>query len=648
MLLIDFSDTCCNNRKLLEEIFGVPIKLDVFHSIQRIIRQLKSGDLLNGPNGRGQRTKFIREVRLIVRQRHDQGDDRKCDTASAKDIQANISELLLRWSGQLKPEIVKELVTLRDKHSVCMSQIPIGVGTHRNEQLHSRINAFQHDIKILSLQMEVAMIETLMYRRNQTIKSDINLSTLIEMQSKIIQNPPSLEFQQGFGLLPRDILVAVPSLQEGHFSASDVVYVKTLVSVMEAIAPESLKFKAVEILCCCPFIVKDSALGCKPNEEQHIKSLILDLGMEAVHESGEWSNAFVEAMKSCSLTGDNELFEEHVNLVASRSWLALVEEEMVQNLNVYSAFFSDSKEITSFQKTSHMNTAFKGRLAECTLQLYSNIYKSVIIVLTCSNSPIQTVFPTSDLLNKRALVVACLDSKGTVMSIQGKKKENPKKKDISPPVTCTCGKGRASITSVSCASGRCPCFMNKTSCTSCKCVNCNNMFGKRFNKFLKKTKTCRCGEKKTDAPGEFCITSRCECKKNGWSCLSEPMCYCKGCKNELGSSRNEQVKQKRAVSERDQMGSTGKKARVSTMALMTENNIKCVPSIWTDQETTLLFFCLQKVKATRNRTETKMIHELYSSLRGEMDGTVRGKSLSQVTYKLLFFKKYCNIYKNVL
>jgi hypothetical protein len=632
----------------LQDIFGVPIKLDVFHSIQRIIRQLKSGDLLNGPNGRGQRTKFIREVRLIVRQRHDQGDDRKFDTASAVDIQANISELLLRWSGQLKPEIVKELVTLRDKHSVCMSGIPIGIGTHRNEQLHSRINAFQHDIKIMSLQMEIAMIETLMYRRNQKIKSDTNLSALIEMQSKIIHNPPLLEFQQGLGILPGDVLVAVPSLQVGNVSNSDIIYVRTLVSVMESIVPESLKFKSVEILCCCPFRVKDLTSASKLNEEQLLKGLISDLGMEAVYESDEWSKVIVEAMKSCTSTGNNVSFEEYINEAASKSWATLVEEEMLQNSNVYSEYFSNTKELTAFKETSHKNSSFKGRLAECTLQLYSNIYKSVIIVLTCSDSPIVTVYPTSELLNKHALAVACFDSKGTVLSIQGKDITDLNHEARSTLAVCTCGKGRASNTNMSCAGERCPCFKNKTSCTSCKCVNCDNTFGKRFTKLVVKTRRCRCGENKKDALVEFCITSRCECKKNGWSCLSEPMCHCKGCQNEFGRTINEEAKQKRAVSDRDEMSSTGKKARVSTMAMMAEHNIKCVPSIWTERETVLLFYCMQKVRKTRNRTETKMIHELYNSLRAEIEGTVREKSLPQVTYKLLFFKKYCHIYKNVL
>jgi hypothetical protein len=159
------------------------------------IRQLKSGDLLKGPDGRGQRTKFIREVRLFVRQEHDQGEERESSTASPEEIKNNISNLLTRWSGQLKPEIVKELSTLRDKHSVCLRNIPKGVGTHRNEQLHSRINAFQHDIKIMSLQMEIALIQTLFYRHNQKIQTDIKLTTLLDIKSKLIQNPPTLEFQ---------------------------------------------------------------------------------------------------------------------------------------------------------------------------------------------------------------------------------------------------------------------------------------------------------------------------------------------------------------------------------------------------------------------------------------------------------------------
>jgi hypothetical protein len=86
-------------------------------------RQLKSGDLLDTPSGRGQRTQFLRELRLIVRQRDDQGEKRNANTACAREIKENISCLLDKWSSRLRGEVVKELAILRDKHAVCMSDL---------------------------------------------------------------------------------------------------------------------------------------------------------------------------------------------------------------------------------------------------------------------------------------------------------------------------------------------------------------------------------------------------------------------------------------------------------------------------------------------------------------------------------------------
>jgi hypothetical protein len=515
-----FVDTCCNNRKVLEEIFGVPIKLDVFHGLSRVLRQLKSGDLLNGPDGRGQRTKFIREVRLIIRQEHDQGEKRKLETASADMIQNNISQLLDRWSGKLKTEIIKELKALRDKHSVCLSGVPPGVGTHRNEQLHSKINAFHHSIKNMSLQMEIALVETLLYRHNQKIDPVIDISLFMKMQKIILQRPPSLQFQDGLGILTSNIIVAIQSEDCEDIGEPNVASAKNLVSVLQNIVPRSLNYKGIEMLCCCPFQSNSFNLSkseIRMDEEQKMKQFIFDLGMETFSESTNWMEAIQESAGHAQTIKGNVLFQEYANLVFSNSWELLVSQQLSKMNGHFIQYFSGQEEATLYQKRFLENTVLSHDTIECTFQLCSNILKSVIIILSSSSNPVQTVYPMTEIVNGYPLVIASLSGASMFLSVRQTICDVPSASVNSDSMRyenaniCTCGKGRSSDTPSCSLNSRCPCIKSKQSCANCKCINCCNTFGVRYATEKQKTKSCRCGAGAKAESNSYCISSRCVC-----------------------------------------------------------------------------------------------------------------------------------------
>jgi hypothetical protein len=447
------------------------------------------------------------------------------------------------------------------------------------------------------------------------------------------------------------MLVGVTSMQYEEISDLNVTYVRTLLSIIETIVPKSLNYKRVEILCCSQFKDIFPAVDVSLDHELHLMSCIFDLGMEQFFKSTDWIKVLEECVRHTSLMIDNENFAEHSKCVLSKDWKTLVHEEMTHNQDLYAPHFLSENDMCLYQEECDKNTSLSGKLAGCTLLIFANILKSSIIILSDTHFPIQTVHPTAQLLNKHVIVFAVSPSTSTFLSVRPKNKETTTIEEQEIVATtsssCTCGKGRSSSDKSCSSNGRCPCANSEKSCSNCKCVNCSNAFGTRFTKAGVKTKSCRCGKStKNNETREVCLTSRCECYKFGYSCTMPPVCNYRGCCNEHGKLDKDKTEQKRLTSERDQMGYCRKKARMSTLAMMDQNGVKSVQSIWSAKETILIFYCDTEIRRQNNHGNTKMVHGMYQNIKTRVDRTIRDKSLAQVTYKLLFFKKYSNIYRN--
>ena len=84
--------------------------------------------------------KCDRELGLCFRQNDDHGTERTKETCSTRSIIKNLEALLLKWETFLPKVTVKEIVKLKDKHAKCLSGIPKGFGTNKNEALHRKKN----------------------------------------------------------------------------------------------------------------------------------------------------------------------------------------------------------------------------------------------------------------------------------------------------------------------------------------------------------------------------------------------------------------------------------------------------------------------------------------------------------------------------
>ena len=137
-------DNCCTWKKKLSSTFGneIKIKLDLFHAVQRITKAVSK----RNPHFYS----FVQDLRLVFRKQGDCGPTRTKATPSPAIISSNLDVFCAKWaeisSAMLSNPVVttcvqKEIDNLR-KHIVlgCLSDIPPGFGTNRNENLHKYLN----------------------------------------------------------------------------------------------------------------------------------------------------------------------------------------------------------------------------------------------------------------------------------------------------------------------------------------------------------------------------------------------------------------------------------------------------------------------------------------------------------------------------
>ena len=131
-------DNCCHWRNKLQKTFGscIQVKLDIFHAVQRIGLAMSKKHPFHW--------RCLKEFSKIVRQDGDNGEERLQSTPSPEIILRNLREFLSKWSPvkyngiPVLTDKVHEEIKKLEKHinKGCLSNIPSGVGTNRNENMH--------------------------------------------------------------------------------------------------------------------------------------------------------------------------------------------------------------------------------------------------------------------------------------------------------------------------------------------------------------------------------------------------------------------------------------------------------------------------------------------------------------------------------
>ena len=160
-------DNCCQVRGKLYSLFGenITINLDLFHAVQRVKRKLSSCHTYYNT--------CLSDFAQRLRDAQDKGDDRKMATPSPSIIESNIRNWVKKWleiGGDLITESVLseiENLLVHVRHG-CLSGIPRGCGTNRNENLHMLLNRHFNRSRIGVL-LAYALLSVTIYTYNNKI-----------------------------------------------------------------------------------------------------------------------------------------------------------------------------------------------------------------------------------------------------------------------------------------------------------------------------------------------------------------------------------------------------------------------------------------------------------------------------------------------
>jgi len=165
-----YVDDCCKMRHKLKEIFGkdIVVKLDLFHAVQRITKTL--------PKKHKYFSQCVQDLRLVFRTKGDCEEKRISNTPSPTVIHQNLIAFVKKWKDAtregvkiFKPETIKATENLK-RHILagCLSNIPPGGGTNKNERLHEHIKSYFNRSRI-GILLAYAILHMIFHAHNSSV-----------------------------------------------------------------------------------------------------------------------------------------------------------------------------------------------------------------------------------------------------------------------------------------------------------------------------------------------------------------------------------------------------------------------------------------------------------------------------------------------
>lgn len=144
--------------------------MDLFHACQRVTKTFSRNNALYND--------VTKEFVQIFRDDSDQGKTRLKNTPSKEKIERNLNSFMDRWSNipqsPLTNATFTEVTNLRQHiQKGCLSDIPPGCGTERNEGLRRLLNrSLITGATRISVELAIALLTILFYHHNRKISEE--------------------------------------------------------------------------------------------------------------------------------------------------------------------------------------------------------------------------------------------------------------------------------------------------------------------------------------------------------------------------------------------------------------------------------------------------------------------------------------------
>lgn len=525
-------DNCCGIRGKLAEVFGsnVTIKLDLFHAIQRISKKMAKRHPLYHM--------CINDLRLVFRQPTDLGHDRKLSTPSPNDIITNLDKFMRKWKSMesqgskiINDNVLKEIECLKVHITKgCLSNIPAGAGTNRNERLHRYIRPHFSQTR-LGLPLALALMTVLLYQHNSTLMEKITGNP-----AKLIVYEPLLAHQLDFGITNKsvhqslwgiDTLENISSLSHTDFEdiaktaslqecISHIITIEEITCILEnSIHLYSVTKSMSQKECSLmnyqffPFMSSLSSLffskvsaPTDSNEEcpSELDSLITSWKMKRISILGDGNCCFSAVahglLNTPAVSSLNRTHPE-LNLssvgVLSQQLRQIVVKEWKENADYYAAFLVDCnvrEEADKFLQSGWFDSDLGDTVL---LALANSLGVHFVVFTTLECHPLVHVTPKIVLCNCPVYLAYTHRGCGhydAVMESSDTTNQEPPSSSQEQSESCTCGKNLSTSERMHCTEIatkyttiiRCACLKSGRKCTvKCRCRNCGNEYGTRPN-----------------------------------------------------------------------------------------------------------------------------------------------------------------------
>ena len=164
-------DNCCQWRKKLQDVFGTQVRvvLDIFHAVQHMMKKM--------PKRHPYYYQCVQDLQLVFRDSGDHELTRHQTTPEPTKMLENLEAFVQRWRNidsnnwkVLSKEALAEINRLNCHIAKgCLSGIPCGCGTNRNEAFHKHLNTILHKSRV-GVMIAYALLSVAIHSHNNRIK----------------------------------------------------------------------------------------------------------------------------------------------------------------------------------------------------------------------------------------------------------------------------------------------------------------------------------------------------------------------------------------------------------------------------------------------------------------------------------------------
>ena len=494
-----YIDDCCKLRTKIHSIFGqeIMVKLDLFHAVKRISTTLpKKHPLIH---------QCTQDLQLVFRKDGDTGKQRTESTPEPDVMSSKLEKFVSRWKdiedGNGKkvftPPTFEAVRKLREHISAgCLSNIPPGGGTNRNERLHHHLNSLFTRTKI-GILLAYAMLTLVIHsynsserRHGRRITKSIHSRHFQQPQIALkpigilpkfreqdnVQSTDHWEIDVTENTLDMELIVSIfiRSLQKHH-----------IMKILQAMGLTRMQKSSTQFE---PF--HSTSYTGSPDSNLREKLFDFGLSLQAVQGDG---NCFFTSV-SVNMLSNCELWKHCLTLAGAdctkvtledlshKLRQAFVRELLGERRIHYEAFvahtnFDYEEEAERFKDDKYFNSELGNTMP---LTLATALQCTIIIFHNSNTTP--TMYVTPDLVTTEATAFVVytycngLGHYDAAIPCHQVSTSNEK------PSRCSCGinkkDDKKNCSHNAMYLSRCGCFKLGKPCTHlCRCLNCNNPNG---------------------------------------------------------------------------------------------------------------------------------------------------------------------------